>query len=181
MRRVITRLLVACCTFTLGISIAALRFETRRPAFIGSGEPSTPRSQNCDYTLSLDSNADPATAAKLPILPYCELVNNPDCYSGKIVRVGARIFRSEHGMFFEDEYCSNRSDNRTAIQLPSMQAEEVYSVLMKTCGPGCYKPLDVVVIGRFEKVTPSSQSDLVRDATALRFEIKSLESASTVR
>ncbi len=170
MRRVITRLLVACCTFTLGISVAALRFETRRQAFRTSGEPSRPGSQNCDNTLSLDSRADISAAANLPILPYCELVNNPDCYSGKIVRVGARAFWAEHGLFFHEERCSGPSHGRTAVQLPAANAEEVYNLLMNTCGRECSKPLDLVVIGRFEK-----------DRTSFHFEIKSLESASRVR
>jgi hypothetical protein len=52
---------------------------------------------------------------------------------------------------------------------------------MKTCGPGCFKPLDVVVVGRFEKVAPSRRSNLVLDMASLRFELKSLESASRVR
>src|SRR5215211_6120979 len=100
MRRVIPRLLVACCTFALGLSAAALRHETRRPASRNSVGTSSPRSQACDPSLSLDAGADTAEAARLPLISYCELKNNPDCYDGKLVRVGARMSWSEPDMVF---------------------------------------------------------------------------------
>jgi hypothetical protein len=175
MRRVITRLLVACCTFALGISLAALRFETRRTASVDSARRPSPRSQTCDPSLSLDVDADTAAAARLPIISYCELAGNPDCYDGKTVRVGARIFWSEPDMFFNDQLCTGYAGEHAAVRLHLPKAEVVYGMRMKTCGAECYKPLDVIVIGRFEKLPAASTG------SRASFEIKSFESISRVR
>jgi hypothetical protein len=179
MRRVIPRLFVACCTFALGLSIAALSFELRRPTSPVLEKVPRPRAQYCDPALSLEPGADLYAAVDLPIIPYCELANNPDCYSGKIVRVGARIFWVENNMFFGGGGCYSQPDKPPVVQLNLANAEQVYGIMMQTCGPQCYEPLDVVVVGRFEKSTPSLKGLPVWSLPS--FEIMSFESASRVR
>jgi hypothetical protein len=179
MRRVIPRLFVACFTFALGVSVAALSLELRRPSSPVLERASRPHSQYCDPALSLEPGADLYTAADLPIIPYCELVNNQDCYSGKIVRVGARIFWVENNMFFGDGGCHSQAGERVAVQLHLANAEQVYAIMMQTCGPQCYEPLDVVVVGRFEKFRPPVES--MPEWSLPSFKVTSFESASRVR
>jgi hypothetical protein len=174
MRRVIPRLLVACFTFALGLFLAALVSELRRTASPTGERTTSPRPQYCDPSLSLEPGADQAAAADLPLIPYCALENNPDCYDGKIVRVAARIFWVDNNMFFGTGGCY-KLDKPIPIQVHLAKGEEVYGVMMQQCGARCSESLDVVVVGRFDKSMPMPTWSLPS------FEVMSFESASRVR
>ncbi|HEX8137798.1 MAG TPA: hypothetical protein VF544_09435 [Pyrinomonadaceae bacterium] len=178
MRRVIPRLLVACFTFALGLSLAALSLELRRAPSPDVERTMGPRSQYCDPSLSLAPGADSSAIANLPLIPYCALETNPDCYDGKIVRVAARIFWIENNMFFATGGCYKLAQP-THVEVHLAKAEEVYRVMVQPCGPQCYESLDVVVVGRFEKSTRSLGA---MPAWSLpSFEVMSFESAARVR
>lgn len=178
MRRVSIWLCVAVCTFTLGFAAAALWFESRRPLTREQKEPPCPRPQPEEKALALDPSADPAASADLPILAYCELVNNLDRYDGKVVRIGARLGGFIHGILFYDENCPSQ----TAVAFPQA-AENVRRALIEAAGSQWYGhvPLDLIVGGRFKKVTPSHESDAIRDTASLRFEIMRVEKATKAR
>lgn len=176
MRRVIPRLLVACFTFALGLSLTPLGLELRSPPSPDSEGIQIHRSQSCDPALSLAPGADSSAAAALPIIPYYELMRNSVCYDGKIVRVGARIFWLENNMFFSAGGGYSQPEGPPAVQLNLANAEGVYAIMMRTCGPQCYEPLDVVVVGRFERFRPS-----VVMPPRGSFEVMSFESAARVR
>jgi len=178
MRRVIPRLLVACFTFALGLSLATLGFELRRTPSPDVERTAGSRSQYCDPALSLAPGADSFEAARLPLITSCALENNPDCYDGKIVRLAARMFRVENNTFFSTGGC-NKQEKPIPIRVGMASGEEVYDTMMQTCRGQGYGALDVVVIGRFEKAVSSLG---VTPAWSLpSFEVMSFESASRVR
>src|ERR1044072_2658222 len=86
MLKVTTWLAVALCTFILGFLAATLWFPGARNL---QENPCPP--QRANDTLALEPSVDLSASANLPILAYCELVNNPDRYSGKVVRIRATL------------------------------------------------------------------------------------------
>src|SRR5687767_9926488 len=104
MRRVTLWLAVALCTFMLGFAVASIWLPVARNA---REIPCPPPPQAKD-TLALAPGDDLSASANLPILAYCELSNNPDRYSGKVVRVRATLGGSIHGILFYEETCPNQ-------------------------------------------------------------------------
>jgi hypothetical protein len=178
MRRIVVWLGVALCTFTLGFMAAALWLESRRPLARDSQPSPCPRPQHGNNALALDPSVDLSASANLPILAYCELVNNPDRYSGKVVRVSATLGGFIHGILFYEESCPGH----TAVAI-RQDSDEVRRTLTEAAGSEYFGhvPLDLIVVGRFEKVTPSNESDLVWHTAPLHFEIMRVEKASKAR
>ncbi len=113
----------------------------------------------------------------LPILAYCELINNPEKYSGKIVRIKAQLSGFQHGILFVDRNCTG-IDKQTAVTFNLQNKEESEHILNKARGTDNWLiPLDLVVIGRFRKVVPSNSSDTIYHTASLQFEITHVENA----
>jgi hypothetical protein len=180
MRRIFIWLLIAICTFALGFAAAMLWFQS--PSSVVSDE--VPPSPPCDSKVFLDSNADLSAASNLPILDYCELANNPERYSGKIVRVRARLSGFIHGMVIADENCVG-VDNQAAASYNRAMVEEVKRTLDSARGStdsmNWLEPVNMIAIGKFEKATPSNESDTIYDTASLQFEIMRVERASKLR
>ena len=174
MRRGTIWLTVALSTFILGFVAASLWFPIARNV----RETPCPPAQHAEEALALDPSADLSTSANLPILAYCELVNNPDRYSGKIVRVRATLGGFIHGILFYEETCPGQ----TAVAFPRNN-EDVRRALTEAAGSEYFGhvPLDLLVVGKFEKVTPSNESDLIWHTAPLHFEIMRVERASKAR
>jgi hypothetical protein len=180
MRRVSIWLLIAICTFALGFAAAMTWFQSPSSVVTEKVPPSPP----CDSKVFLDSNADLSIAPSLPILDYCELATNPERYSGKIVRVRARLSGFIHGMVIADENCVG-VDNQAAANYNRLTAEEVKRSLDGARGStdsmNWLEPVNIIAIGKFEKVTPSNESDTIYDTASLQFEIIRVEKASKLR
>ena len=180
MRRVSIWLLIAICTFALGFAAAMLWFQSHSSVAAEKVLPSPP----CDSKAFLDSDAELSAASKLPILDYCELANNPERYSGKIVRVHARLSGFIHGMVIADENCVG-VDNQAAASYNRTMAEEVKRTLDSARGStnsmNWLEPVNIIAIGKFEKVTPSNESDTIYETASLQFEIIRVEKASKLR
>jgi len=175
MRKVIIWLAVALCTFMLGFVAAALLWF---PVAKNVQETPCPPSQHSEDASALDPNADLSTSTTLPILAYCELVNNPDRYSGKVVRIRATLGGFIHGILFYEENCPGQ----TAVAIPQSN-DEVRRALTEAAGSEYFGhvPLNLIVVGKFEKVTPSNESDLIWHTSPLHFEIMRVEKASKAR
>jgi hypothetical protein len=128
--------------------------------------------------LALDPKVDLPASANLPILAYCELVNNPERHSGKVVRVSATLGGSIHGILFFEENCPGQ----TAVAFPK-SSDEVRRALTEAAGSEYFGhvPLNLIAVGKFEKVTPSNESDLIWHTAPLHFEIMRVEKASKAR
>jgi len=181
MRRVSIWLFVATCTFALGFAAATLWLQSRHPVVTEKAlSPNPP----CVSTLTLNSDTDISAASNLPILDYCELANNPERYSGKVVRVRARLSGFIHGRLFYDENCAG-ADSRTAVSYHPPTAEEITHILNRARGSdnpmNWLEPVNIIAIGKFEKVTPSNESDTIYDTASLQFEIIRVEKASKPR
>ena len=113
-----------------------------------------------------------------PILSLCELLDNPDKYSGQTVRVSAIMAGAIHGMFFYNPNCIT-GKTQTAVLFAPAYKEQIQDTLREARGSdNGYEPLDVIVLGQFRKVTPSNQSDAIKDTAPLQFEIMRVEKAS---
>ena len=96
--------------------------------------------------------------------------------------MSARLGGFDHGILFYDPN-SATADKQTAVAFYPPDAEEVRRTLTEAAGSDYYGfvPLDLIVIGRFEKVRPSQGSDSIWDTAPLHFEIMHVEKASKVR
>ena len=174
MRRVVIWLAVGLCTFVLGFAAASMWFTATRDV---RERPCPPPTQVQD-TLALAPGDALRDSANLPILAYCELVNNPERHSGKVVRVRATLRGFIHGILFSENTCPDR----IAVSIPRGN-EDVTRALTEAAGSEWFGhvPLDLIVVGKFEKVTPSNESDLLWDTASLHFEMMHVEKASKTR
>lgn len=181
MRRIPIWLLVAMCTFALGFGAAMLWGRFSRPAV---AERIPPSDQPCTSPVALDPDADISAASDLPILDYCELATNPERYSGKIVRVRARLSGFIHGMVFSDEDCLG-ADNQAAAFYHQPAAEEIRLALNRARGSNSSTnwlvPVNIIAVAKFRKVMPSNESDTIYDTASLQLEIMRVEKASKLR
>jgi hypothetical protein len=181
MRRISIWLVVATCTFALGFAAATFWFQLRRPV-VAERNPSS--SSPCINSVALDQMADISAASNLPILDYCELASNPERYNGKIVRVRARLSGFIHGMVISDENCIGVDNQAAATYYPPM-AEEIRQTLNRARGSDSsmnwLEPVNIIAIVRFEKVTPSNESDTIYDTASLQVQIMRVERASKPR
>ena len=117
----------------------------------------------------------------LPILSLCELVNNPDKYTGQVVRVSTTLSGFIHGSFVYDPNCV-RVDTNTAVFFNAEHKDQIQRDLTQARGSDNFlEPLNVIAVGKFNKVIPSNESDTVYDTASLQFEILRIESASKAR
>jgi hypothetical protein len=124
--------------------------------------------------------ASPPTA-DLPILALCELLNNPDKYSGQTVRVSAIQSGFIHGMFLYDLNCVT-VNTQTAVLFNPANRADIERKLKEARGSDDWREaVDIIATGQFRKVTPSNQSDTIYDTAPLQFEIIRIEKASKVR
>lgn len=168
MRRIPIWILIGSYTFVLGVAATPLWRQLLRPA--AKEEVSARSDQRATHDASKD----------LQILPYCELANNPEKYSGQIVRVRARLSGFIHGMLFHDPNCS-RVDTQSAVFYDPGHKEEIKRDLKQARGSDNWlEPLDIIAVGTFWKVNPSNETDTIYDTASLRFEIIRIEEASKV-
>ncbi|MFN2455953.1 MAG: hypothetical protein ABR577_17225 [Pyrinomonadaceae bacterium] len=182
MRRVIMWLLIALCTFTLGMGATLLWIESRRPVVQSLGAPPCIRPPFYESISTPCVGTDFSALADIPNPSFCELVNNADFYNGKIVRVSARYGGNIHGVQLFNTSCSRR-DTQTYVFFHPAMAEDMLQDFNRVRGAGSLNwwiPLDITVIGKFNKVTPSESSDAIVAIAPLQFEIMRIEKVSKV-
>ncbi len=121
----------------------------------------------------------------LPILAFCELVNNPDKYDGKVVRLHADIKTGNHGQYLYDSNCpadetvKNYYDATAAVMFNNLQDEEKIKQIRdarKTLN--WTDPVGVIAVGKFRKNEPTKNDSGMDRNSVFRFVIISLESVS---
>ncbi|HEX7296287.1 MAG TPA: hypothetical protein VF251_11070 [Pyrinomonadaceae bacterium] len=144
----------ALCTFALGLAAsygllkltdAASVSDSIRPLTLGSDCRLT------GYAQAIESTGHPI------VLDYCEVASAPECYSGKLLQVNAVLTGDGHGIFFFGDGCESQ---RTAGMMTSMSEAEFQAVWANPAGNRLPWQRDVSVLGRFEMVTPSRESNL---------------------
>ena len=176
MRNLTIRLAAALITFGLGLSAVALRPGlTRRPdgAWTQDARGSV---AGAPAPCAAPEAARPAEREGLPILSYCELANNVARYSGEVVRVRATMRMSIHGLFLSDAACA-LYESQAAVDFHPASKETLVGMLYGADGSAYFRadPAELILVGRFERVTPSHVSDSLLDTLPLRFEILHVE------
>jgi hypothetical protein len=180
MRGMLTRLVVALCTFTGGLAASFLMTTHRLDAQISKTNPCTATQVDEKLVVRDSSDGSPASP-NAPVLDYHEVINNADCLSGKTMRMRANLSFDEHGMFFHH---GERDDGgaRTAGRIAGLNyLEEFNRILNEACESRCLTAYGVVVLGKFEKLTPSRESNLLSDQLPHHFQIDRVESVRTAR
>lgn len=117
--------------------------------------------------------------AELPNVEYCDLKNNPERYSGKIVRLNAQLNWFMHGYFLADANCSGEGDSARAAVCFYENREEFYKSLERYREPHkLWEPLKIIAVGKFTFEKPRGSSDGIEDRTSLHFEIYKIESVA---
>jgi len=177
MKNSAVRLIAALSTFTVGVALVALWLgyndsgRTRR-----AQAPCQRRAQAEAPPPAAPGARSPAGQSLSPVLSYCELAWNSDRYDGKIVRVRASLRMSIHGLFLSDVTC-DRYENYAAVHFHAARMQSLKRELSDGRGASLIgpSPVELIVIGRFEKVIPSRETDSLLDNVPLRFEIMHVE------
>lgn len=123
-------------------------------------------------------SVDHESVTERPILAFCELANNPDKYSGKIVRVSTSLSGFIHGMVLSDPNCSS-VHTQTAVFYRAQNQREIEAVLKEARKSDDWRlPVRIIAEGEFRKVVPSNESDTIYDTAPLQFEIIRVEKAA---
>ena len=123
-------------------------------------------------------SVDHESVTERPILAFCELANNPDKYSGKIVRVSTSLSGFIHGMVLSDPNCSS-VHTQTAVFYRAQNQREIEAVLKGARKSDDWRlPIQIIAEGEFRKVVPSNESDTIYDTAPLQFEIIRVEKAA---
>ena len=168
------RFATALCSFGVGLAAFAVFSWVRGPAMDSSIGPIDMDSgcRGTDYSNVLHSSNMP------PVLEYCEIANRPECYSGKLLLMKARLTGDYHGMYFFGPSCKSKP---MAGSLTWMSGDKYDVVWRKACRGHCREGLEVVVLGRFELVTPSHETNLNWHTMPMHFELLRFVEASEVR
>ena len=123
---------------------------------------------------------DEIVSPDLPILAYCELVNNPEKYDGKIVRLSATLYQNMHGIKFLDKNCYSE-EKETAVLFNAERAEKIVDKIAQEIQAEKFvywgEP-KMIVVGKFSRVMPTRKSTSMEDNSYLHFEIYEVEKAS---
>ncbi len=182
MKRIVFRSIVAFAAFAFGVGLVALAlwFEHQQPVITQLEEPPCLRPPLYEKTFEPCQGVDFSALPELPDVPFCELIGNADLYDGKIVRVNAHSYFGRHGGILFDRDCSG-FQNQTAVWINETMSEKIYSDFVENRLDWWANEIDLIAVGRFNKVTPTYESDTIADTAPLKFEIMSVEKASRVR
>ncbi len=164
------RIAIAICAFAAGLTVFSLA-----NVYVLTEEPPPAVTQACSEVTVTAS--DLPSASLLPTPTYCDLVKRADCYDGQVLRFHSKLGFGDEGIYFYDDSCAGEG-SLTAGELYGINYKDFERLLIETCDGSCDGPLDVVVSGRFEKVTPSNKSNLLWDIYPLHFRIIAVEKAS---
>jgi hypothetical protein len=163
--KITIRLAVALCTFGAGFAAFEVISYVRGPAPLNSSSAPVNLDLGCQGTKYSDALK---TLNQPHAVEYCEIANQPQCYSGKLLLMRASLMVDDHGMYFFGPSCEIK---RTAGQLTGMSSDEYEEAWREACGRQCSTPLEVVVLGRFELVVPSRATDLNWDNMSMHFKL----------
>ena len=166
MKRITFWLLTISLTFILGVAATFIYFKffyinPQRIEMLP--EIALPESEN--------------NQAETPDLTFCELVNNPEKYDGKTVRLSAKLSIGLEGSWFADNSCG--ADNAAIVKVKD---NEVWKIIDKARARGKREPWDIevnlIVIGQFKNAVYKDNCCLT---TPFQFEILKVEKASKVK
>lgn len=173
--KIILGIAVAVCTFVVGCATFFLLPPLIEAILLDPSLRSVDIDRDCFgrvYPGALPSSSEP------PILDYCEVATNPECYSGKLLLIKAHMSGDNHGIFFYGPGCETQ---RTAGALTGMSNDEYDEVVRKTCKEPC-DYLEVEVLGRFEYIIhPNHTTNLNWDTMPMHLELLRVREASKSR
>lgn len=113
----------------------------------------------------------------IPNVAYCDLVNDPRKYDGKIIRLKyEKIHWFMHGYYLANENCAGEGDSeRTAISFYEPNRDLLWKTLDQNLQRTNHKAIEVVMAGRFTYKNILGGSDAIEDRTHLQFEIYKIE------
>lgn len=151
MKKFIVRFWLILITFTVGITstIFWIRYNPRIESY------------------------DEVEFSEIPAVNYCDLVNDPQKYDGKIIHIkSVKLYWFMHGYFLANENCSGERDSaRTAIDFYEQRQDIIWKKLEEIKGSKNYELAEIIAVGRFRYKTQIGNSDHIRDRTNLQFEI----------
>jgi hypothetical protein len=166
MKRITFWLLAISLTFILGVAATFIYFKF---FYIN------PQEDEMLPEVALPESEN--NQAEMPDLTFCELVNNPEKYDGKTVRLRAKMSIGTEGSWFSDNACG--ANNAAFI---SEANDEVSKAIDKARDRGKREPWDfevnLIVVGKFKNVVYSDRCCLT---TPFQFEILKVEKASKVK
>ena len=177
MKNSAVRLIAALVTFTVGVALVTLWLGHQHTGHTRRAKTPCHRRAQAETPPPAAPRADfAADEGLLPVLAYCELVDNPERYDGKFVRVRASLRMSIHGLFLSDVTCGSY-ENNAAVDFHEPQREELMEMFFGPDSPTRVRPgpAELIAVGRFEKVVPSRVSDSLLDTAPLRFEMIRVE------
>ena len=89
---------------------------------------------------------------ELPDLSFCELVKNPEAYTGKIIRLKGIYTYNDHGAFITGDCFS--SETMTWVKMTDRQSEEIENLALKPNELKNWRAIEIVAVGKFEQNTP---------------------------
>ncbi len=143
-------------------------------------------SNNINVTAA--NSSSPSTT-----LPFCEIVNNPEKYTGKAVRIKANLYWFTHGFYLRDKNCStefpekpsqpdwNYYDRTVGVSFDESRRDAIWAILDKH--PLRIEDDDshrkIIATGQFFYRTPCADgfcSDHILDRVFFEFQISELHS-----
>ena len=160
MRQVKTKLFIFLCVFIVGSVVAIFWIKYRHD--------------------DADNYLDLSALGNIPSTNYCELVNNPNSYDGKVVRVHAHLSNGKHGPYLVSDDCA-KSEQIAVIFYPNVPLDVIENLSWKNVE--LPESVDLIALGRFRKVGGFKKawrllvasSDAVEDTAPLLFKIARVE------
>src|SRR6185369_5129857 len=120
-----------------------------------------------------------------PELSFCELVNDPESYTGKTIKLKGIFAITQHGTLFGGE-CPQPEEALTAIIIQPEHWKKIDVILKLSKTKRVWGNLDMQAVGKFEKNTfpPPNEdgliptSDLISDRARYKFELIKIETAA---
>jgi hypothetical protein len=169
MKRFISWTFVILLTFALGIVATVMWFN---------------------YYSSITLSVKESISEDLPILAYCELVNNPEKYDGKTVRLRAEVKTGNHGQYLWDSICPGDEKIKTyyeataAVIFNNIQDQEKIKQIRDARKPFLVQRwtdlVNITAVGKFKKNKPTEKSSGLVENSTFHFEIIKLESVSDI-
>ncbi len=117
-----------------------------------------------------------ANQSGLPLVTYCELVNNPEQFDGKVVRVQATYYRSsQHGGYLMNRAC-DEDDKHANLRL-SCNDEDSCNALRKTLSHNMqdFFQGEMILIGRFGSAGDYGKLVYYHEGLKFQLEVEKIE------
>lgn len=167
MRRTLFWILISLLTFVLGVATA---FSWLYCSNLAKAKVET------DLVALQESVASDET----PIFAFCELVNNPDKYDGKVVRISAKLSLNHHSTLFLDKNCSEQGKAIAVIFNSVEQLSETIDRIVQQTKPEqkSYCIPEIITVGKFSRIKEVNETNSWIKDFPFQFEIQKVEKVS---